>query len=245
MPYKGGDFSIIPIESEEGIDPVLPGGGNHISPDGRSLLFAGYSPGQGEGIHIHLMIMPVEGGKPEVITQSPTQDRFPCWSPDGKNIAFIRYHGNSKGNIVINIFTVSANGGVVKQITSEQDSVSWSSAKYTPDGNHIACFSLNNSIKLFPVQGGESRELVTVNSLDPHNEILMLKDGKHMAYTADGKIWMIPLTGGEPIQIETGLSDWFHSQIDQSPDGKTIAFTAFTAGGSDLWLMENFLPVTE
>ena len=84
-----------------------------------------------------------------------------------------------------------------------------------------------------------------MDALNPHNEILMLKDGKHMAYTADGKIWMGSLQGGEPVQIETGLTDWYHSQIDQSPDGKTIAFTAFTGGDSDLWLMENFLPKEE
>ncbi len=244
VPKNGGESSKIPIESEERTYEVLPGGGNHISPDGKSLLYAGYSPGQEEGgIHVHLMVMPVEGGKPEVITQSPTQDRYPCWSPDGKSIAFIRNHGNSKGNIVIHIFTVPAGGGDVKQITLAQDSVHWSSIKYTPDGNHIAYFSLDKSIKLIPVHGGESRELVKVESLGSHNEIIMLRDGKHMAYTSDGKIWMIPLTGGEPVQIETGLSDWYHSQIDQSPDGKTIAFTAFTGGDSDLWLMENFLPL--
>jgi len=245
IPEKGGEISAIPIESDKRTYEVLPGGGNHISPDGRSLLFAGYSPGQEKGIHVHLMIMPVEGGEPSVITQSPTQDRYPCWSPDGKSIAFIRNHGTSKGNIVIHIFTVPAGGGDVKQITSAQDSVSYSSVKYTPDGNHIAYFSKDKSIKLIPVHGGESRELIKVESLDSHNEIIMLRDGKHMAYTSDGKIWMVPLTGGEPIQIETGLSDWFHSQIDQSPDGKTIAFTAFTRWDSDLWLMENFLPATK
>ena len=246
VPKKGGESSRIPIESEERTFEVLPGGGNHISPDGKRLLFAGYTPGDEEGgILVHLMVMPVEGGKPEVITQSLTQDRFPCWSPDGKSIAFIRYHGNSKGNIAINVFTVPAGGGDIKQITLAQDSVQWSSIKYTPDGNHIAYYSRDKSIKLIPVHGGESKELVKVESLNSHNEILMLKDGKHMAYTADGKIWMVPLTGGEPIQIETGLSDWYHSQIDQSPDGKTIVFTAFTGGDSDLWLMENFLPKTE
>ena len=145
----------------------------------------------------------------------------------------------------MNIFTVPEGGGDVKQITSEQDSVYWSSIKYTPDGKHIAYFSKERCIKLIPVQGGKSSELVKVNSLYNHDEIIMLRDGQHMAYTSGRKIWMVPLTGGEPVQIETGLSHWYHSQIDQSPDGKTIAFTAFTGGDSDLWLMENFLPLAE
>lgn len=143
------------------------------------------------------------------------------------------------------IYTVPSVGGTVKEITSAQDSVSWSSIRYTSDGKHIAYYCKDHSIKLIPVEGGESRELVKVNSLNPHNEIIMLKGGEHMAYTADGKIWMVPLSGGEPVQIKTGLSDWYHSQIAQSPDGKTIAFTAFTGGDSDLWLMEHFLPDSE
>jgi Tol biopolymer transport system component len=242
IPEKGGETSAIQMKTDVRTYEVLPGGGNHISPDGKRLLFAGYIPGQEKEIRVHLMVMPVEGGIPEVITQSPTQDRFPCWSPDGKSIAFIRYHGNSKGNIAIHVFTVPAEGGDGKQITLAQDSVHWSSLKYTPDGKHIAYYSRDKSIKLIPVHGGESKELVKVESLDSHNEILMLKDGKHMAYTSGGKIWMVSLQGGDPVQIETGLDDWYHSQIDQSPDGKTIAFTAFTGGDSDLWLMENFLP---
>jgi Tol biopolymer transport system component len=147
--------------------------------------------------------------------------------------------------MVMGVYTVPSDGGAVSEITSEQDSVFWSSIKYTPDGNYIAYFCKDNAIKLIPVGGGESREIVKVNSLYQHDEILMLNDGKHMAYTSDGKIWMVSLQGGEPVQIETGLSDWYHSQIDQSPDGKTIAFTAYTGGDSDLWLMENFLPLTE
>lgn len=240
IPEQGGEISEIPIETEEKTYPVLPGAGNHISPDGRSLLIAGYTTGQ-EGWPVHLMIMPVGGGKPEVITQSPTQDRFPCWSPDGKNIAFVRYLPDAQGNMVMGIYTVPSGGGAVKEITSPRDSVSWSSIRYTPDGKHIAYYCMDQSIKLIPVDGGESRQLVKVPALNPHNEIIMLSDGEHMAYTADGKIWMVPLSGGEPLQIKTGLSEWYHSQIAQSPDGKTIAFTAFTGGDSDLWLMEDFL----
>ncbi|NQU80734.1 MAG: PD40 domain-containing protein [Bacteroidetes bacterium] len=241
IPYEGGKVSIVPLESDEKIYSALPGGGIHLSPDGKSIVFAGVKEGH-EGVHI--MIVPVEGGEPAVITQSPTQDRFPCWSPDGKNIAFIRYHGNSKGNIVMDIYVISSNGGEAKQITSENENVDWSSIKFSPDGNHIAYFSRDSSIKMIPLQGGKPKEIVKVKSLNSHNEIIMLKDGKHMVYTSDWKIWMVSLDGGEPTQIKTGLNNWFHSQIAQSPDGKKLAFTAFnvTVGDSDLWLMEDFLP---
>jgi len=95
---------------------------------------------------------------------------------------------------------------------------------------------------MIPIQGGESKEIVKVEALDSHNEIIMLPDGKNMAYSSGWKIWMVSLDGGEPIQIETGLDEWLHSQIAISPDGETLAFTAFTGGDFDLWLMENFLP---
>jgi Tol biopolymer transport system component len=242
IPAGGGEVSLIPIQSDEEIYAALPGGGNHISPDGNSIVFAGVTKDL-EGVHI--MTMPVIGGEPTVITQSPTQDRFPCWSPDGENIAFIRYHGNSEENIVMDIYIIPSSGGVERQITTENENVDWSSIKFSPNGKHIAYFSRDNSIKMIPVQGGEPKEIVKVKSLNPHNEIIMLKDGKHLAYTSDWKIWKVSLDGGEPIQIETGLNDWLHSQIAQSPDGTKLAFTAFKGGDFDLWLMEDFLPSTE
>ena len=248
VPAGGGEVSIVPIQSDEKIFMALPGGGNHISPDGTSIVFTGGKKDlKGKyGYNIMIMTMPVEGGVPNLITKNPIhEDRFPCWSPDGKHIAFIRYHEKSKGIFSIDIFVISSAGGEAKQITSENENVDWSSIKFTPDGSYIAYFSNDNSIKMIPVQGGEPKEIVKVKTLNHHNEIIMLKDGKHMAYTSDWKIWMVSLDGGEPRQIETGLNDWLHSQIAQSPDGTKLAFTAFTGGDSDLWLMEDFLPSTE
>ena len=246
VPAGGGEISIVSIQSDEKIFTALPGGGNHISPDGKSIVFTGVKKDlKGKhGYNIMIMTMPVEGGAPNLITKNPIhEDRFPCWSPDGKHIAFVRYHEKSKGIFSIDIFVISATGGEARQITSENENVDWSSIKFSPDGSHIAYFSRDSSIKMIPLQGGEPKEIVKVKSLNSHNEIIMLKDGKHMVYTSDWKIWMVSLDGGESRQIKTGLNNWFHSQIAQSPDGKTLAFTAFTGGDSDLWLMEDFLPI--
>jgi Tol biopolymer transport system component len=237
IPAVGGEMSFTPIHSDGKIFMALPGGGNHISPDGKFIIFAG---GKKNHIGVDIMKMPVAGGEPVSLTKSPTQDRFPCWSPNGKNIAFIRYHVISDGKFAINIFVVSSEGSQIKQVTSERDSVDWSGIKFLPDGNHIAFFSRDHSIKIIPIQGGESKEIVKVKALNSHNEIIMLPDGKNMAYSSDWKIWRVSLDGGEPIQIETGLDEWLHSQIAISPDGETLAFTAFTGGDFDLWLMENF-----
>ena len=243
IPAKGGEVSLVPIQSDEKIFTALPGGGHHISPDGKRMVFAGVYAKDPK--HVHIMTMPVEGGEPVVITESPTQDRFPCWSPDGKNIAFIRY--NRTGVVVMDIYIIPATGGEAKQITSENERVDWSSLKYTPDGRHIVYFSRDSSINMIPVQGGEPKEIVKVKSLNSHNEIIMLNNGKQMVYTSGWKIWMVSLDGGVPTQIKTGLYNWHHSQIAQSPDGKKLAFTAFNvyAGDSDLWLMEDFLSETE
>jgi Tol biopolymer transport system component len=239
IPAAGGEMSIIPVNSDEKTFMALPGGGNHLSPDGKTIVFAGSKVNH---MGVDIMSIPVEGGAPVSITKSLTQDRFPCWSPDGKHIAFIRYHANSDGIIIMNIYVISSSGGEERQITSDSDNVDWSSIKFLPDGNHIAYFSKDNSIKMIPVEGGESKEIVKVKALNPHNEIIMLGDGEHMVYTSDWKIWMVSLDGGEPKQIETGLDEWLHSQIAISPNGEILAFTAFKGGDFDLWLMENFLP---
>jgi Tol biopolymer transport system component len=55
-------------------------------------------------------------------------------------------------------------------------------------------------------------------------------------------MWTVPASGGEPTAIATNL-DGDILQFALSPDGKTIAFNAPSGGDTELWLMEDFLPL--
>ncbi|GAF96853.1 unnamed protein product, partial [marine sediment metagenome] len=125
----GGEIEIIPALFAERTPRVelIPeyGVGNAVSPDGTSIVFSAVK----EGIPgIHLWMIPVEGGKPVQLTSSPQpyEDRFPCWSPNGDSVAFLRFR------MQCNIFVVSVEGGEPRQITSDLDSVASSVIGWSP-----------------------------------------------------------------------------------------------------------------
>ncbi len=244
VPAEGGEVSVVPIRSDARVVEALPGGGNAVSPDGKTIVFSAYK----EGVPgVHIWTVPVEGGEPTQIITSPTQDRYPCWSPDGKSIAFIREHEKSKGIWIAHIYVVQAEGGEIKQLTSEADKVLIATVEFSPDGKSIAYFSTDNMIKVIPVRGGESKVLTKVDEANRHYELSWSPDGKKLAYACRGSIgsiWVVSVDGGEPMEVKTGL-DAEASKIAWSPDGKKIAFTAIKGGESELWLMENFLPLVK
>ena len=245
VPSQGGNLSPVLSSKDTKIVAGIPGGGNDVSPDGKKIVFMAYKEGV-RPLEVSIWTIPVEGGEPIKITKSPGQDRFPCWSPDGKSVAFIRYPEPPKDNTyIMNICIVSAEGGEVRQLTSEADRVDYATIKWAPDGNHIAYFSLDKTINIKPVQGGEPRVVVKVEDVHSHSELSWSPDGKELAYTSKGRIMVVSLEGGEPREIRTGILNEkvenFH--IDWSPDGKKFAFTAGFGGDEELWLMEGFLPL--
>jgi Tol biopolymer transport system component len=238
VPAGGGNVSVVP-KTGETVRVSLPNGGNHISPDGTRILWAGVkvkTPG------VHLWTMPVSGGEPVRLPMKPDLNSFqPRWSPDGKWIAFESERdvaGDRK--LDENIFIVSSEGGEPRQLTSHTDCfcemLAWS-----PGGDSIAYACTDQIIRIIPARGGEARTILKAEGLTPRqNSLAWTGDGTRLIYSAKGRLWIVPIGGGEPTAITTDL-DGNIMQFALSPDGKRIAFNAPSGGDLELWLMEDFL----
>jgi len=239
VPAAGGPISVVP-RSGEHVGASLPVGGNHVSPDGKHIVWAGVRkkvPG------VHLWTMPVTGGEPVRLPMEPDLNAFqPRWSPDGRWIAFESERsvpGDRK--LDENIFIVSSRGGEPRQLTRHTDAFCELSA-WSPGGDSIAYACSDEIIRVIPVGGGEPRTVLKFDGLEHHQgSLAWTADGARLVYTAKGRLWTVSTAGGEPTAITTDL-DGNILQFALSPDGKTIAFNAPSGGNLELLLMEGFLP---
>jgi Tol biopolymer transport system component len=246
VPSGGGAVDSIIIDSEFNIITAVPGSGNEISPDGKTIVFSGmknfYTDNKKQW-EVDIFTIPVEGGKPRQLTSisNELQDRFPCWSSDGNSIAFIRPEIVDK-KFFMHIYTISNEGENLKKITDRSDEVAWAPIDWAPDGKSITFFSNTNSIRSVPVEGGESKFVTKIDSVNSQFDLAWSPTGKELAYTDKGKLWIFSVESRTTKEVKTGVNS-SATKIDWSPDGKKIAFTSFEGGDSELWMMENFLPL--
>jgi Tol biopolymer transport system component len=243
VPAEGGAVRPIALDGDSRVNPgIPPGGGVHVSPDGKTVVFAGIRPGS-NGYEQDIWTAPIEGGEPTRLTFSSKADRFPCWSSDGRTVAFLSYELQGKGDYPISIYTVPAQGGQSVPLTSETDSVEWASIAYSPDGKWLAYFSNGGQLKIIPETGGTARVVTEVDGAGRHTDIAWSPDGGRIAYTSRGSIWVVKVDGGAPLEVKTGLrGDTRVLHIGWSPDGEKIVFAGGYGGNAELWLISDFLP---
>jgi Tol biopolymer transport system component len=252
VPADGGEVSEVPFRSDVRILEPGVGGENAVSPDGRTIVFAAMKDG---APGVHLWTIPVEGGEPKQLTSGQSEaieNRFPCWSSDGKWIAFVRgerlkddvqYYAN------VNIYRIPAEGGAVRQLTTASDKVHFRDIAWSPDRKHVAYFSAEDkkTIKVKSLESGESR-VVGKAERPGWNSLSWSPDGKRLAFTPASnvqgpfsRIRIVLLDDGTTAELETGLGEQDYWHVSWSPDGTRLAFGAMRRGEPELWFMEDFV----
>jgi Tol biopolymer transport system component len=196
---------------------------------------------------------------------------YPAWAPDGRRIYYQRVF-KARDGAIEDCATVERDlsSGTERELVRKPGFVCI--PKLTPDGRHVVTNNADparNSrvLRIMSVDGGESRELMSVPSevkaedlnnpnlgtgliqpmvwaRDPHLVVKRLgdRDGFLLNGKTPSELWLVPLTGGEPKKI--GMTPTGFTSMAVSPDGRHIAYAVTDAGRAttEIWTLENFLP---
>lgn len=105
---------------------------------------------------LQLFVVSTEGGEPRQLTQGESEVLGPAWSPDSKQIAFVRNKDDPRAPHLQELWIVQADGGQPRKITDRLATISY--AAWSPDGKRIAVLASE--------EPGDSVEGVFICELD-------------------------------------------------------------------------------
>jgi hypothetical protein len=175
-----------------------------------------------------IWIMDIEKNEYKKVSNFEGEDREPVFGNDDQSIFYL---SEKKGNQ--NIFKLSLNGGVEKQLTSLKDNpirhLSVSKANtlcYTYDGE-IYTLKENETPKKVNIQIlNESRQSVEKNIAINGNvgEFALSPNGKEIAFVSRGEVFVTSVEGTQTKRITNTPQQ--ERMVKWSPDGKTLIYAA-------------------
>lgn len=109
------------------------------SPDGRVIAFVRVTLDRAANRYRRaIWLAPTEGGPPRRFTAGTSSDSAPCWSPDGRALAFV----SDRGGDAPQLYVIAADGGEARCLTSLPGGVL--APRWSPDGAWIAFLSRAN-----------------------------------------------------------------------------------------------------
>ena len=235
--FGQGDWAIVLHSIETGREQVLAASpefrpdtrmsGPWWSPDGNSILVSAASPNGAHGLYT----INIDTGRVQLVKRDG-RIFDAAWSSDG---AFITYSVHHKGLRRVELATGES------QVLYEGDESGYI-IDLSPNGQWLAFWRGKMSLNVMPAAGGEPLEIVRLNRLRSSNQIQFVSwtpDGEHLLYADQDQLQRIHVATGQQQTIGAPMPDLIHVAVH--PDGMQMALTA-ERGGSELWVMENFLP---
>ena len=157
------------------------------------------------------------------LTNNLSDDKHPCWSPDGKKIAFVGKDRDSNRDI----FVMNADGTGKKNLTNNPSGY-WSLC-WSPDGKKIA-FQLGGYDKyaIYVMNTDGSEQIRLTNNRANDGGSCWSPDGKRIVFWSDRngqkEIYIMNADGSEEKRLTNNSA--YDGSPCWSPDGKKIAFTS-------------------
>jgi Tol biopolymer transport system component len=194
-------------------------------------------------------VLAVKDGNVWLLTQdafkqisSGGASRQPEWSPDGRQIAFVKVNGSSS-----DLWVMNGDGSGARAITKNGGKPSnWAfQPAWSPDGKLLAYVSEESTYDLalwvINADGSGRRQLAALDSYTGGIDTpTWSPDGSRVAFTAfrggGPQIWSLGLKTLAWVQLSKNAGGAYDATW--SPDGAHLAYVGRESGKSDIWVMD-------
>jgi len=217
LPPFGSDRqrTLLDCESHGGVPGGDCIGSNYNAPsysaDGKTIVFDA-----GE----RLALIPANGGDVVLLPAATTDDGDPCFSPDGKRIAFagVNDHGGT------DLYTRRLDGGPARLVIQDAGEPAWSSR------NRLAYVRSGNVYTANP--NGRARRWVT-SGVSPDwspdgSRVALVRPSPNLTFDGPtGRMYTVAASGRDLRRVGRGTLE---SHPVWSPDGRWLAYDGFDLG---------------
>jgi serine/threonine protein kinase len=204
-----------------------------FSPDGRKIAYVWDGP---DGLNRDIYVQEIGADTPVRLTANPAEDTNPVWSPDGKEIAFLR---RVRGEGELSVMIMDAAGGAERlagrmlELEYFHGVLAW-----WPDGRSLIVRDVSNGtvglVRLIPETGEKLPLTIPAGAADRDSDVSVSPDGRRIAFlrrmggTGRDSICFLDVVSRKqecfPTEVQVTSLVWWH-------DGKELLYVA----GNAVW----------